>query len=115
MEKPGDSFKSMVAEMNLMRKAGELTDVTLIFEGKKIPCHKRVLASKSEYFKAMLISGLRESSSQEVQMHGIDAETGSVLVDYFYEDDLKMTEKNAADLYVAASERHSTDCESFSK
>jgi hypothetical protein len=56
----------MVAEFNLMRKTGELTDVILVFEGKRIPCHRIVLASQCDYFRAMFRSGLKESSAQEI-------------------------------------------------
>jgi kelch-like protein 2/3 len=100
-EKPNAYFKSSFEEFNQMRKAGELTDIALIFDGKRIPCHRLVLTAKSDYFKAMFVSGMKESSAQEIEIQGIDAETGATLVDSFYEGKLNVTKENAEKLLVA--------------
>jgi hypothetical protein len=95
-------FMSMGLEFNRMRKAAELTDVTLVFEGKKFPCHKLV-PSKCDYFKVMFLSGWKESSTQEIEIHGVDSETGATLVDYFYEGEANIQRDNAARLLAAAN------------
>jgi hypothetical protein len=101
MVKPEEFYKSMVVEFNRMRKEGQLIDVTLVFEGKKIPCHRMVLASKCDYFKAMFLSGLKENSAKEIEILGIDGEIGAEIVEYCYTGDLKITEDNAPHLLAA--------------
>ena len=38
-----------------------LSDVSFIVEGREIFAHKIILVSQSEHFKAMFLSGMRES------------------------------------------------------
>jgi hypothetical protein len=64
-------FESMAQAFNRMRKHGEFTDITLIFGGAKIPCHRMVVAWNCDYFKAMFRSGLKEKSAQEIEVQGI--------------------------------------------
>ena len=95
--------KSMCSEFWEMRRAGELMDVTLVFDDKRIPCHRLVLAAKCDYFRTMFTSCFREKTSQEIVIHGVDAMAGTALVDYFYEGDLKITKENAESLLAATS------------
>jgi hypothetical protein len=94
--------EAMTQEFNRMRKRGEFTDITLIFGGAKIPCHRMVVAWNCNYFKAMFLSGLKEKSAQDIEIQGIDAEIGEALVEYFYTGDLQITEDNAACLLATA-------------
>jgi BTB/POZ domain-containing protein 9 len=44
----------------------DFADVTLIVNGERFPAHKSVLAACSEYFRALLFCGMRESHEAEV-------------------------------------------------
>ncbi|XP_047504600.1 BTB/POZ domain-containing protein 9 isoform X1 [Pieris napi] len=48
--------------------SSEYSDVTLIVEGQRIPAHKVILAASSDYFRALLYGGMRESSQSEVEL-----------------------------------------------
>uniref|UniRef100_A0A1I8I089 BTB domain-containing protein n=1 Tax=Macrostomum lignano TaxID=282301 RepID=A0A1I8I089_9PLAT len=48
-----------------------LSDVALLVEGERLPCHKIVLASASPYFRAMFTGGLREAAMSEVRSTGV--------------------------------------------
>ncbi|XP_026329697.1 BTB/POZ domain-containing protein 9 [Hyposmocoma kahamanoa] len=48
--------------------SSEYSDVTLIVEGHRIPAHKVILAASSDYFRALLYGGMRESNQTEVEL-----------------------------------------------
>ena len=50
------------------RKRPELTDVVFVVGGKEFPAHKKVLASKSEYFKSLLYGGMQEVSMKTIEL-----------------------------------------------
>lgn len=50
----------------------------------RIPAHKVVLASCSEYFAAMFTGSLREAEQPEVTIERIDAQALQALIDYCY-------------------------------
>uniref|UniRef100_A0A2H1VX80 BTB/POZ domain-containing protein 9 n=1 Tax=Spodoptera frugiperda TaxID=7108 RepID=A0A2H1VX80_SPOFR len=48
--------------------SSEYSDVTLIVEGQRIPAHKVILAASSDYFRALLYGGMRETNQAEVEL-----------------------------------------------
>lgn len=48
--------------------SSEYSDVTLIVEGQRIPAHKVILAASSDYFRALLYGGMRETNQSEVEL-----------------------------------------------
>ena len=51
---------------------------------KRIPAHRLILSSVSEYFRAMFNSDLIEASQDEVNLNHIDPEALENLVSYMY-------------------------------
>ena len=98
MASPTEAF----ASFNAMREAGELTDVALVFGNERVRCHKVVLAASSDYFRGMFLADMSESKAEEVPMHGIDAPTGRLLVEYLYANNITITPDNAQGLLEAA-------------
>ncbi|VDN06429.1 unnamed protein product [Thelazia callipaeda] len=49
-------------------KSGECSDITLKVEGCLIPAHKIILAARSQYFRALLFNGMRESRNTEIEL-----------------------------------------------
>ena len=64
----------------------EYSDVTLVLEpdNKTIPAHKVVLAARSEYFRALLYGGMRESSQSEVKLVDTPYTAFKHLLKYIY-------------------------------
>ncbi|ELT99891.1 hypothetical protein CAPTEDRAFT_124196 [Capitella teleta] len=83
-----------------MREAEELVDITLVFDERRVKCHKVILAGTCGFFHRMFLS---ECSSNEVVLKEISASTGVPLVDYLYTGHIELTTQNAQDL-LAASE-----------
>lgn len=47
---------------------GDFSDITLIVAGERLSAHKVILAARSDYFRALLFGGLRESSQNEIEL-----------------------------------------------
>ena len=92
------------------------TDVTLLADGAKIRCHRIVLAVASDYFKAMFGCGLKESTSDTVQMT-MEPGTVTSIIDYMYTGEIELTIDNVESLVKACDFLQLNDlkagCEGF--
>lgn len=60
------------------------SDVTLIVEGHKLSAHKVILAARSDYFRALLYGGLKESTQNEIVLPDAPLKAFKVLLKYIY-------------------------------
>uniref|UniRef100_A0A182U6H8 BTB domain-containing protein n=1 Tax=Anopheles melas TaxID=34690 RepID=A0A182U6H8_9DIPT len=58
-------------------------DVTFIVKGEHLPAHRIILATRSEYFRALLYGGLKESKQNEITLD-IPAKAFQYLMKYIY-------------------------------
>ncbi|XP_071828759.1 kelch-like protein 2 [Apostichopus japonicus] len=86
-----------------MRKQSFLCDVELEAEGVVIPAHRSVLAACSPYFSAMFRSELCESREERISLQDVDGSALTLLIDYIYTSEIKVTEENVQTLLPAAS------------
>lgn len=81
--------------------------------------HQNVLAASSRYFKAMFVSGMKESQQKEFILKDIDAKTLQLLVDFCYTGEIQVTSMNVEVLLAAASHYEftgiETECSVFLK
>ena len=80
-----------------------LTDVSLLVQKQKFPCHRLVLAAISPFFKAMFTTDLAESKQQEIHLREVEAESMQLIIAYAYTGDVEITRTNAQSLLGAAS------------
>uniref|UniRef100_A0A8D0ACV1 Kelch-like family member 5 n=1 Tax=Sander lucioperca TaxID=283035 RepID=A0A8D0ACV1_SANLU len=73
-------------------RSRQLCDVILVAGDRRIPAHRLVLSSVSDYFAAMFTSDVREAKQDEVKMEGVDPDALSVLVQYAYTGRLELRE-----------------------
>ena len=73
-------------------------DITLRTGKKLHKCHKVILASMSSYFKGMFASGMMESDTDIISLEGIDSHIFSLLLQYIYSGNIKITVSNAQEL-----------------
>lgn len=86
----------------------ELSDFTINVENCSFKCHKAILSSRSEVFRHMFLSNMKEAQSDKVSIYDMNADTISNLLIFMYTDNLepkKITIQllGAADKYLVTS------------
>ena len=64
----------------------DLGDIVLSIEGHKIHCHKLILSTCSNVFKAMFTTEMREKHNNEIALKGIQLSTVKSLLAFMYSD-----------------------------
>jgi len=68
----------------------QLCDVVLVLPGpRRIPAHRIVLSSASDYFSAMFTSDVLEATQNEVNMKDVDPDAMTALVKYMYDGEFQ--------------------------
>ncbi|RZF39905.1 hypothetical protein LSTR_LSTR010533 [Laodelphax striatellus] len=60
------------------------SDIVLKVDGTKFHAHKVILAARSEYFRALLYGGLKESHQTEIELKDTSIEAFKALLKYIY-------------------------------
>ncbi|XP_063993125.1 BTB/POZ domain-containing protein 9 [Diachasmimorpha longicaudata] len=69
----------------------EYSDVTLIVSGQRFNGHRVILAARSQYFRALLFGGLKESTQEEIELKGTTLPAFKELLKYIYTGHLSLT------------------------
>ncbi|XP_014211597.1 BTB/POZ domain-containing protein 9 [Copidosoma floridanum] len=64
--------------------ADDYSDVTLIVNNQRFNGHKAILAARSQYFRALLFGGLRESTQNEIELKEPTLPAFKALLKYIY-------------------------------
>lgn len=59
-------------------------DITLIVEGIEFRVHKIILAARSEYFRALLFSGMKETNCESIELNEAKSDAFRLLLRYIY-------------------------------
>ena len=78
------------------------TDFKLKAGGKTVHCHRSVICTKSEYFRALCNSGVTEAALDSSITKAEDADILDSLVRFIYLGDTDVTKQNVASLAIAA-------------
>ncbi|EJW86771.1 hypothetical protein WUBG_02318 [Wuchereria bancrofti] len=70
---------------------GECSDVTLKVEGRLVPAHKVILAARSQYFRALLYNGMKETRDLEIELVDISLNGFKMLMKYIYTGKLSLS------------------------
>uniref|UniRef100_A0A6E8VQH0 BTB domain-containing protein n=2 Tax=Anopheles coluzzii TaxID=1518534 RepID=A0A6E8VQH0_ANOCL len=63
-----DQTAVLVAQLAHLYMTADNADVTFIVQGEHLPAHRNILSARSEYFRALLYGGLKESKQNEISM-----------------------------------------------
>lgn len=79
-----DHSSNLAQDIGALFLNDEYTDVTLRVNGQLFHAHKVILASRSQYFRALLFGGLRESRQAEVEIKDTNLTAFKILLKYIY-------------------------------
>lgn len=82
----------------------KLIDVTLTAGGRDFPCHRGVLALCSTYFRCMFSGDFVESISARVELHDVDPDILSYLLEFAYTGKLTINQSNVEGLICTSSQ-----------
>nr|UZC49415.1 kelch-like protein [Carassius auratus]UZH44930.1 kelch-like protein [Carassius gibelio]WEX30219.1 Kelch-like protein 30-A [Carassius auratus]WEX30316.1 Kelch-like protein 30-A [Carassius gibelio] len=82
----------------------KLVDVTLSAGGRDFPCHRAILALCSHYFHSMFSGDFVESIAARVELHDVDPNVLSSLLDFAYTGKLTINKNNVEGLICTSSQ-----------
>lgn len=82
----------------------KLVDVTLSAGGRDFPCHRGVLALCSSYFHSMFSGDFVESIAARVELHDVNPDILSCLLDFAYTGKLTINQSNVEGLICTSSQ-----------
>ncbi|XP_062594084.1 kelch-like protein 26 isoform X2 [Saccostrea cucullata] len=98
-----DHGDSVLAGLKHLREKQQLFDVTFLVEGQTFQAHRVVLASCSDYFRAMFTDGLVECQRETIRLNGVTANGMKNLIDFAYSSKLLLDFDNVEDILLSAN------------
>jgi BTB/POZ domain-containing protein 9 len=77
-------IRELAADISRLFDSSEHSDIQLIVEGVEFNAHKIILAARSDYFRALLYSGMKESAYDRIVINENKAGTFKLLLQYIY-------------------------------
>lgn len=93
---------SYVCDMRGLIDNEEFADVRFMVEGRAVHGHRAILAARSDHFRAMFTSGMREAHEQEVTLSHMRVPVFLALLEYIYVDSISVGPDMAIELFAAA-------------
>jgi len=84
------------------RARGQLTDFTVAVGGERFACHRLSLCAGSAFFRALFSSPMRDSSSDEIILEEVDANTFGDVLEYLSSGRCVLTPDNVVTILAAA-------------
>lgn len=78
-------------DMGSVYLSEEYADVTIVVAGQKFRSHKLILAARSEYFRALLFGGMKESMQSEIELSASSLPAFKGLLKYIYTGRMSLT------------------------
>ena len=69
--------------------ADEYSDVALVVDGQRFRAHRVILAARSDYFRALLYGGMKESQLSEIELKDTSLAAFKHLLRYIYTGQVK--------------------------
>lgn len=80
-----DHVELLSSQTSALYRSQEFTDVTFVVEGSKFFAHRVILAARSEYFRALLYGGMRETNPEaQIEIKDTTAPAFNALLKYVY-------------------------------
>ena len=112
-------YKETLKTLQSFADNDQLCDVEIKCGTKSFKCHRVILASVSDYFKAMFMGEMLESRQMEVNMQNIDENVMENIIKYAYNGKISFNIENVQSILYAASmlliENVANACSDFMK
>ncbi|XP_054644244.1 kelch-like protein 9 isoform X2 [Dunckerocampus dactyliophorus] len=91
--------------LDAFRENYVLCDVVLVAgdSQERFPVHRVIMASSSDYFKAMFTGGMREQEMTEIKLHGVTKSGLKNILDFIYTSKVNLDMSNLQDTLEAAN------------
>ena len=89
-------------DMENIYSDAKFPDVTIVCQGKEFPCHKAILAGRSQVFEAMFSLNFKEGMENKVEVVDVAADVIDEILRFIYRGDIRDLKDGAADILVAA-------------
>lgn len=89
--------------MRNLWKEGKLLDFTIKVDGTSFRVHKSLLATCSDYFKALFSNPSLESQQDEIPLFGHSAATIENIIKFFYSSEISISNETVQEILLAAS------------
>lgn len=87
----------------------ETADVVFSVEGKLVHAHKAILVVRSDFFRAMLLSGMREATGEPIVVRDISYPVFLKVMEFIYTDCIRQTDLEVGIHLMIASEQFMLD------
>jgi len=108
---------TLLDDLSKLVNNAELSDVVFVVEGKNIPAHKLILELRSEHFRVLFSSGLRESQSKRIDILDCSQEIFLDVLQFIYTDSCEVNDENCISLLEQGNffqlDRLKAICEQF--
>jgi len=102
IEALSDSEPSLIQVLQDLHLNEDSSDITIICDDEKFPCHKFILSSRSDVFKTMLeMTDFKEQQDGMIRIDDVSAKTMRTFLKFVYKDDLEIEEIDC-NLLIAA-------------
>ena len=87
-----NEFINVANDIGRLYLQQELSDLVLIVENRRFPVHRVILAARSQYFRALLYSGLKESYQTEIEIKNANEEAFEHVLRYLYRGSVNLAD-----------------------
>jgi len=100
---PFQLSRELAGHLRKMFESHQFSDLQIICHGEIIPCHRSMLAARSDVFEAMFrFNDVEENKTVEVVIDDFNLETVKAVVLHIYTGEVELTEENTEQLIKAA-------------
>lgn len=106
-EVPVDNPCTTCSSTGMLLDNARFSDVRFIVEGQTVHAHRAILYSRSEYFRKMFESQMRESTAAEIPIPGVTHAVFLAVMEYLYTKHVNLSNgQHAVDVLKAADMFH---------
>jgi len=101
-QKPDQPICCYRSQLNELRLNGEFVDMEIIVGPETFRVHRLAMAAKSDYFRTVMSSQLREARENRVIIEDVDPEIMRTVIEFCYTNEVSLNDNNFRQVLSAA-------------